>query len=170
MPNTFTLIEAKTLSTTAVSVTFTSIPSTYTDLVLKISARNNENSTAAGNYYTIGFNGSTTSYSNRFLRGDGSAASSGSFAQYAGNSTNVLNTSGTFSNDEIYIPNYAGSTNKTYSSDSVVENNATAAFATLNAGLWSDTTAITSIKIESGGGSWSFVAGSTFYLYGIVKQ
>jgi hypothetical protein len=170
MATTYTLIDKAILGSAQTSVTFSSIPSTYTDLKLVISARSNNNDTNEGNYYTVGFNNSTASYTNKFLRGNGSAASSGSFAQYGGNSTSSLQTASTFSNDEIYIPNYLSSNNKSFSGDSVTENNATAAFATLNAGLWSVTDAITSIKLESGGGSWSFQINSSFYLYGIKNS
>jgi hypothetical protein len=96
---------------------------------------------------------------------NGSASSSGSFAAYAGNSVTTGQTSSTFSNDSIYIPNYAGSAYKSYSADGVVENNATGAFATFNAGLWSNTAAITSITLTAGVGS--FVQYSNFYLYGV---
>ena len=169
MANTFELIASSTVGATAVSsIEFTSIPSTYTDLIVKVSARNDDSASASGSYYIVYFNSSGTSFSSRFLRGTGSAVTSSTFAQYAGNSTTTGQTASTFSNDEIYIPNYAGSTNKSYSADSVVENNATGAFATLIAGLWSNTAAITSVKIEAANaGVNKFVQYSTFYLYGV---
>jgi hypothetical protein len=171
MATTYTLINKSILSGTQSSITFTAIPSTYTDLLIKVSARDDNSASANGSYYIIYFNGSSTSYSDIFLRGNGSSVGSGSFAQYAGNSVTTAQTSNTFSNDEIYIPNYAGSTNKTYSADAVVENNATGAFATFNAGLWSNTAAITSVKIEAAnGGANLFQIGSSFYLYGIKNS
>jgi len=69
---------------------------------------------------------------------------------------------------EIYIPNYAGSTNKSFSSETNQENNATAAFARLLAGLWSQTAAITDIEITPNTGNW--VQYSTAVLYGISKS
>jgi hypothetical protein len=74
------------------------------------------------------------------------------------------NTASTFSNIEIYIPNYAGSTNKSFSIDAVGENNATAAYAGLVAGLWSTSSAITAISIAS---TTLFAEFSTATLYGI---
>jgi hypothetical protein len=78
-------------------------------------------------------------------------------------------TSNTFSSTQVYIPNYAGSTNKSVSIDHVTENNATNAyFSGIVAGLWSNTAAITSVKIlDQDGGS--LVAGSTASIYGILK-
>ena len=169
MPNTFELIASSTVGATAVSsIEFTSIPQTYTDLVIKVSARDDNSPSQNGSYYIIYFNNSSSSYSARFLRGNGSTVISSTFAQYAGNATTTALTASTFNNDEIYIPNYTGSNNKSYSSDSVVETNATGAFATLIAGLWSNTAAITSIKLEAANaGSNKFVQYSTFYLYGV---
>lgn len=171
MATTYKLIDKTTLTGTQASVTFSSIPNTYTDLLLKVSARDDNSASANGSFYTIGFNGSTTGFTARYLRGTGSAVTSASFAQYAGNSVTTAQTASTFSNDEIYIPNYAGSNNKSYSSDAVVETNATGAFATLIAGLWSNTAAITSVKIEAANsGANLFQIGSSFYLYGIKNS
>jgi hypothetical protein len=78
-------------------------------------------------------------------------------------------TSSTFGNGELYIPNYAGSTNKSYSADSVAETNATATFMYLTAGLWSNTAAINSITMTPQGGS-NFVQYTTATLYGISKS
>ena len=68
----------------------------------------------------------------------------------------------------MYIPNYTGSTNKSISVDSVTENNATNNLMNIQAGLWSNTAAITSILFTSdtAGG---FLAGSTISLYKITK-
>jgi hypothetical protein len=153
------------------SIDFTSIPGTYTDLLIKASTRNNDSASTSGSYYIIKFNDSSASFTNTYLRGNGSAASSATFNQYAGNSVTTGQTSNTFSNDEIYVPNYAGSTNKSYSADSVVENNATGAFALFSAGLWSNTAAITKITLEAANaGANPFQQYSTFFLYGISKS
>ena len=120
MANTYVKIASTTVGATAVSsVEFTSIPSNYDDLLIKASTRNDDSASTSGSYYIIYFNSLATSYSARFLRGNGSAASSGTFAQYAGNSTTTGQTASTFSNDEIHIPNYAGSTNKSYNANIV---------------------------------------------------
>ena len=149
-------------------IEFTSIPSTYTDLVIKASLRSDR-----GLQYdstTITFNGSSSNYTQRMVYGDGSTAGSLNSAAitffYATGSTA---TASTFGNGEIYIPNYAGSTYKSVSMDSVSENNATTALAALNAGLWSDTSAITSIRLTVGGGTL-LTQYSSASLYGIKKD
>ena len=166
--NTFTLISSVTVgSGGASSIDFTSIPSTYTDLLLKVSARNNT-SGAATDQLWISFNGSTSSFSNKILYGTGSAASSTSIARYVGALDNPDYTASTFNNAEIYIPNYAGSNYKSVSADGVNENNATGVITALAATLWSNTAAINQVTLTANGGS--FVQYSTAYLYGIKNS
>jgi len=150
----------------ASSVTFSGIPQTgYTDLVVKVSGRNNN--TSPNILFSI--NGSTSTFSSIALYGDGASAASTTavprIVSYASTSTDTANT---FGNTEIYIPNYTGSTNKSYSVDTVSENNATTAYTGLFAGLWSTTSAITSLTFTPSS-SGNFVQGSTFYLYGVAK-
>ena len=165
MANTFELIAGYTVPSAQVSYTFTSIPSTFTDLVLKASIRNSSADTEKA--IELRFNGSTSNYTTRTLYGTGSTAISFStIYSYAGASVGNNATSNTFNNVEIYIPNYAGSTNKSFSVDNVCENNTTGAVAALVAGLWSDTSAITSIAIYDGSGA-NLMTNSTFYLYGV---
>lgn len=147
----------------ASSIDFTSIPNTYTDLVLKVSARLSASTDFAT--LAIAFNGSTSSFTSRILQGDGSSAISASLTNFSGGVGGTLLTASTFNNVEIYIPNYAGSTNKSFSSDSVVENNATAARDTLIAGIWSNTAAITQVTFSCSAGN--FAQHTTAYLYGV---
>ncbi len=169
MPATFTLISSVTVgSGGAANIDFTSIPQTYTDLLLKVSARSTAAPGVAVDNLNAQFNGNTAVvYSEKGLGGNGSAAYS---QQYTRNLVGVglLNssnsTANTFGNSEIYIPNYAGSNNKSSSADGVTENNATASWVEMDAGLFSNTSAITSIKLSCGG---NFVQYSTAYLYGI---
>jgi hypothetical protein len=153
----------------ASSVTFSGIPQTgYTDLVVKFAARGDAGAISRSVYLT--FNGSTTSYSSRYLQGDGSAASSGTGGStniYAGECTASTATASTFANQELYIPNYASSNYKSVSVDSVAETNATTQYMGLQAGLWSNTAAITSLTLTPGTGN--FAQYSTFYLYGVAK-
>jgi hypothetical protein len=152
-------------------IEFTVIPATYTDLCVKISGRSARTGTNADNL-NITFNGSTSGYSGKVLYGDGAAA-----ASYNPATTYILaeipasgTTANTFGSVDLYIPNYAGSTNKSVSVDSVTENNASgagSAYADLIAGLWSNTAAITSIKITSQVNN--FVQYSSATLYGIKK-
>jgi len=168
MPITYKKIASVTVgSGGAADIEFTSIPGTYTDLVLKVSARCDFATLVT--QMNISFNASTSNFTWRFLSGDGSAAGSSSGSNNRGGIDNgSTSTASTFSNTEIYIPNYAGSTNKSYSSDSVVENNATQGYGNLLAGLWSQTSAITSIKLTDASGN--FVQHSTATLYGISKS
>jgi hypothetical protein len=164
MANTFELIASSTVgSGGAASIDFTSIASTYTDLVLKVSTRSN--TAAALTAVNLSLNSSTASFTAKFLLGTGSAAVSGSQARFTGHADAATATSNTFQNGEIYIPNYAGSNYKSYSADSVQEDNTTAAYASLIAGLWSNTAAITSVTLTPDAGS--FVQYSTAYLYGV---
>jgi len=170
MPANYVLLEKITVGAAgASSVTFSGIPQTgYTDLVVKFAARGDAGAISRSVYLT--FNGSTTSYSSRYLQGDGSAASSGTGGStniYAGECTASTATASTFANQELYIPNYASSNYKSVSVDSVAETNATTQYMGLQAGLWSNTAAITSIGLAPGTGN--FAQYSTFYLYGVAK-
>jgi hypothetical protein len=166
MANTYVKIATATAPLLgSASFDFTSIPATYTDLIVKFSIRE-----LTGTSYTCGirFNGSTTTYTRIDIRGNGAAASSGS----ATNIEPIVNSSGatasTFGNGEIYIPNYAGSTNKSSSVDSVSENNATTAIMRMSATLWSTTSAINQITFVPDSGN--FAQYSTATLYGISKS
>jgi hypothetical protein len=168
MPNTYTLIASSTVgSGGSTQIDFTSIASTYTDLCIKISTRNSNNN--YGGFY-MRFNSNSTGYTARRLKQEGSTAGSDTSIEIPwGESTW---TASTFGNTEIYIPNYAGSNNKSVSIDAVTENNATTNRNTLNAWLWSNTAAITSVSFGTFdlGFPDKFVEFSTFYLYGIVKS
>ncbi len=169
MATTMKLIAKNVLDTTAASITLSSIPATYDDLLLVMSLRSNR---ASLDYTDVRgrFNGATsdTNHSGRYLFGSGSTTASGteSFCRFA-YATGATATSSTFSSTEIYIPNYAGSTNKSYSMTTVHENNSSTAYMIAYAGLWSSTSAITSIEVIADASS--FVSGSSFCLYGIKK-
>jgi hypothetical protein len=166
----YVLLERIELNASAASITFANIPQTgYTDLKVVVSARDSSTADAAGNLYNISFNGSTTTYTNILLYGDGASAGSASvYTRMAGEATTSAtgSTANTFGNGEIYIPNYTSANYKSWSSEGVAERNATNAYAALNAGLWSTTSAITSVAISPNSGSW--VANSTFSLYGLA--
>ena len=164
MANTFELIASSTVgSGGASSIDFTSIPSTYTDLVLKISGRLNYATTAVG--LQFGFNGQAagTSITGKTIQGSGSGVVS--YSAWQPNIDGASATANTFASVDIYIPNYTSSNNKSASSDSVQEDNATTAYAEMHAALWSNTSAINRITITPNSGS--FVQYSTAYLYGV---
>jgi hypothetical protein len=175
MPVTYQLIASNVLSSSAASVTFSAIPATYTDLVVRWSARD---STDAGSFATIylQFNTNTglgqTVYSYTRIRGTGSAASSAFDANFYRGDSSLYNatasTANTFASGEFYIPSYTASQNKPYSNFNVAETNATLAYILTSAGLYRNTAAIDSATIATTG--VSFAAGSSFYLYGISKS
>ena len=161
---TYTLISSNVLSSSAASVTFSAIPATYTDLVLRISARN----TSTTSITRLRLNGVTTGYSGRSITGDGATASSQtqSTAYLYGGELNIsTTTANTFTSMEFYLPNYALTNQKPISITSATENNAATAYIVGYAGLSSITSAITSIEIYVA--TNAFDIGSSFYLYGI---
>lgn len=166
MANTYVAIATVTVgSGGAANIEFTSIPGTYSDLALFTSLR--VTSTDITSY--LYFNNSTSSYSRRVLYGDGSSATSASASDAGVLWTNQSNnTANTFGSAYIYIPNYAGSANKSVSIDFVTENNATTAYAAINTFLWSNTSAITSIKLVPNAGNYAQY--STATLYGISNS
>lgn len=158
LPSTMTPIATQTLGSAAATVTFSSIPGIYTDLVL---VGNLANTTGAGDVY-FRFNGdSGANYSKTQLYGTGTVAGSNnqsnytSFSGFAYLSTTIGTAIG-------HIMNYSNSTTyKTVLSRS----NDSAGLVMANVGLWRNTSAITSITI--GPAANNFIAGSTFTLYGI---
>lgn len=174
---TMTLIQSVTVPSGGTSsINFTSIPSTYTDLCVKISGRDTDTAAYFGYYYVQVGNGSVdtgANYSWLYLYGSGSGTGSVKVSaqtfidltQGAGDSAG--NTANTFTNIEMYCPNYAGSSAKSFSFDFVSEGNTTAGYDLFQAGLWSGTSAINTIKIYT---TNTFVQYSTFYLYGIKNS
>jgi hypothetical protein len=154
----------------ASNIEFTSIPATFTDLVAKYSLRLDSNpQSAVWCSIQITLNSSTSSFTDRIVYGTGSATGSQSTSNrnlmWVNSSSSTANT---FTSGEVYFPNYAGSNNKSFSADATTENNGTDAFAGLNAMLWANTSAITSIKIAPPSGN--FVQYSTATLYGIKNS
>ena len=170
MANTFELIASSTVgSGGASSIDFSSIPSTYTDLCLKLSGR--AASVNAFYNFLITFNNSGgTAYTTKLLYGNGSSAAYASQTGVASVTYGFLPgagaTANSFGNAEIYIPNYAGSNNKSLSIDQVEETNTSLAYAGFIASLWADTSAINRITITTDAGG-NLVQYSTAYLYGV---
>jgi hypothetical protein len=174
MANTYTLISSNVLSSSATSVTFSSIPATYTDLVVRASIRTN----AAGSWTgVIGWNiigATTSSYARTTITGNGSTATSArSTSSYLipdnAEAESAGNTANTFQSIELYIPNYTSSAIKQLSSFSAGEDNATAGRLIAGAHYVNFTSAISSIVISELGGA-QLVSGSSFYLYGIKNS
>jgi len=174
MASTFELI-AKNVTTTSTSLTFSSIPSTYTDLYLMISAR-----TTSGIYdsylpMNLTFNSISSGYSEKILEGSPANSGSGRSNQSSNASQFELmyvstegTTENTYANIQIYIFNYASSLPKFISYECAPERSAQNVSYNMGSGLNSTTSAITSLRFEAPG--QTFVAGSTFYLYGIKNS
>jgi len=166
---TYTLISSNVLTSSAASVTFSAIPATYTDLVLRWSARQDFDSVTNGGNIT--FNNNTTNiYSNTRIRGDGSAATSNRTSNGTESTTFTPGaspgaTANTFGSCELYIPNYTSSADKPMSHFLVSESNAaTGPLIQSKAILFRLSSAVTSIQLYAG---FNYVSGSSFYLYGI---
>ena len=156
---TYKLIASSTVGAGgASSITFSSIPQTYTDLLIKASLRGSTTTTT----FAVQINGSTVTSVIR-LYGSGSSAASDSFNEHYIDPSDF--TSNTFGNTELYFPNYTSTVNKSFSVDSVGENNATQAYMNLGTSLFSTSSAITSLSLIRTSGN--FVQYSTAYLYGI---
>ena len=153
-------------------------PLTVTDLILKTSIRG-----TSGSYFTqacrVTFNSSTSGYTTITLLNVGADSVISGTNPYTNAASvsifgnNASSTANTFSNSEIYIPNYAGSNNKSFSSDTVSEMNGNADYdiqSGIIAGLLSNTAAITSITLTAQSGEGDFATNSTFYLYGIKNS
>jgi len=173
MPVTYQLIASNVLSTAAASVTFSAIPSTYTDLVLRATSRCTRAS--ASDTLVVSINGTSANNTYTSILGDGNAPLSsrdqfGASKAYLGAINGSTSTSNTFASTEWYLPNYAGSTNKPSSSASVFEQNITSGnvYVQAIANLYSDTTAISSLTISAR--SSNLDSGSSFYLYGVKNS
>jgi hypothetical protein len=140
-------------------VEFTSIPATYTDLVLVYSLRGNG---VEGMY--VQFNGSTSNFAGIYLYGDGANAQSGNLARYLGS---IGAGTSAFTNGSIYITNYANGNNKCFSVEETYDQNSATGFTNLVSGLWSQTAAITSIRIEAASNLNQYSSAS---LYGVKSS
>ena len=168
MANTYTLIAGTTLGTATANIDFSSIPSTYTDLCLKVSFRSAAAALYDGLYLKI--NNSSSTFTYKAIQGNGAAASSFSGSVgYAGDLNANTSTASTFASAEFYIPNYTSSNYKSISIDSVGETNATTIYSHLVASLWSTTTAINQLTVYTQSGS-NLMAYTSAYLYGIKNS
>ena len=169
MTTTYTLIASYAATGSVANIDFTSIPATYTDLCLVASLRPVSGG-FDGCYIYLNNDQTSTRYTSRVLRGNGASVTSfvgaDTTKSYAGELTD--NTASTFNNFQIYIPNYAGSSQKSFSVDSVGENNDTTAYQVMTAGLYNQTTAITQVSLRIA--SVNIAQHSTAYLYGIKNS
>ena len=163
MPATYEPIATTTLTSAQSSVTFSAISGSYTDLILIVSGRLTGGGGASA--VRLQFNSDTGSnYSNTIIGGDGTSATS----QRNTNATSMnmglaTDAAGQISTNIMQVMNYSNSTtNKTVISRSGIAGDRVRSAV----GLWRNTNAITTIDVINDGGT-TFVADSTFTLYGI---
>lgn len=153
------------------SIDFTNIPASFTNLLIKASIRTNRTSYPADGVM-ISLNSSTTSFTWKNMLSDGGNATSSSGTDGMVASTDgIAATANTFGNSDIYISDYASANFKTISSDSITEDNnagAGSGYQNLNAALWSNTAAVTTISLKPLLGNL-FLQLSSATLYGISK-
>lgn len=170
MATTCKLITKTVLSSDTADIEFTNIPSTYTDLYIVGSIRSTRANTNDACKARINGAASDTSHSSRLLYSDGASAASGTTSYlFVADTVSANNTANTFTSFEMYVPNYAGSTNKSFSITHAHETNGSTAYIGATAAQWSSTSAITSIRFFLLTGP-NFKSGSSFYLYGITKM
>lgn len=166
------LIQHQILSSPQSTITISSVPQGFTDLLLVFSLRAN-NASYAFDDIGLRLNGdSASNYSNRILRTrDGSVGTFGgsgsSITLYGAPSAGA--TANTFGYGSAYIADYTSSSVKSINTEGYGENNsASAVQGGMVAAQWSGTVPITSLTIVSLNG-WDFVVNSSVTLYGIKK-
>jgi len=166
----------------ASTVEFSSIPQTYTDLILLGSVRSTSATSNTGEYDPIvyRFNATTSGYTTKNLEGSGSSVLSASQTTATGSGggtygrisnsgiNNSLSGASMFSSFNWYIPNYSGSTNKLWSFEYCEERNAVASFSEFIAGAWTNTAAISTVTLGLVIGNYAQY--SSVSLYGILKS
>jgi hypothetical protein len=151
-------------STNAASVTFTSIPQTYTDLVVAVQVIGNSTYTCTQPWFRFN-NDSSSIYSTTVLKGDGSSSSSYRTTGSSIFQTDTVAGNGVPGTMIVNIQNYSNTT--TYKT--VIYR---AGIATANTeayvGLYRSTNAITEIDLLAAGGANGFATYSAT-LYGIAS-
>jgi hypothetical protein len=170
-----TLVALQTVTVGAgglASITFSSIPQTYNDLVITASVRSSQSGTNPDGLGMQFNSDAGNNYTQRQLYGTGVSVGSSTSTQnfaYFGPVTAASNTANTFGSATVYIPNYTSNRYKSISVDNVTENNTSTADAGFRANIWNSTDAINSIRI------YDFVTGnlvqySTVTLYGVYNS
>lgn len=173
---TYSLIASTTLGSAAASYTFSSIPATFTDLVLVASMKSTTSSNADARYLVQVGNGSVdtgSNYSHTDLYGTGAAAASireSNRTQIDGITYNATSNNSDFALVTYSFMDYANTT--TYKTvlqrSNQIQNTYGSIYVGAGVSLWRSTSAVDTIKIYTGGPSaGNFAIGSTFKLYGI---
>jgi hypothetical protein len=157
----YTVIDSQVLSTSAASVTFSSIPGGYKDLVLSYQVK----LVSGSGYFGFRLNGdSGTNYNTVSMHGNGSTAASYSSPSQNFGLTGLAVQSSSYTIGSLQIADFSA-TNK-HSTCLSRENDS--AIATSAAAIrWANTAAVTSLYLAPTSGALSWAAGSTFRLLGV---
>lgn len=151
----------------AATMSFTSIPSTYTDLVVHVSARSVRAQTQDG--MNMKFNTSSTSFSGRQFAYLNTATYTGTVTRGVASIPAANATASAFGNAYIYISNYTSSRYKRYMVDNVRPNNSASVFeVSFYSTTWANTAAINGISFDNDNAN--FAEFSTATLYGIKNS
>lgn len=172
MAATYYLISSTTLTGTASSLTLSSIPSTYTDILLRVSARNNASGSSNDNVYIRFNNDSGNNYTLGHIYAQagssgvnlgGGVGTSTASAIYETDTSLLANT---FGQAELYIKGYSTANSKPWINDAIAPSNRTGTgVISWQGGRWQSGTVISSLYLYPNSGQ--FIAGSSFILYGI---
>ena len=166
------LIESKTLAIAQASIDFISIPQNYTDLVIKISGRASGSATRDDISITLNGDAGSNYFYRRLIGYDSNQISADANSGTPGQTRAVsmtanTATANTFSNTEIYFPNYTSTTSKSFNIESAAENNSSSSWIMgVFSYRYTTTLPITSISFAPNS---NFMAGSTISIYGILK-
>ena len=151
------------------SITFNAIPQNYTDLYLVVSSRVTADPSAVNQNIGIRFNGLSTEQSTTELFSVGSSAGSASLSELRmGYTSSQYATADNFGTATAYIANYTSNQYKAVSAEGAAEGNDLGMYQAVDAGLWSNTAAITSLTVVAANGGHSFLEYSSATLYGIT--
>ncbi len=154
---TYTPLATVTLGASASSVTFSSIPATFRDLIVVLSVKSSGGNNLARARYN---SDSGSNYSRVFMRGDGSSATSAAETDTGAFIADVDSTN--FFVQTTSIMDYSATDKHKTSLSSTTRGDRVQAFAN----RWANTAAITSVQVVIS--SNTFDAGSTFSLYGVI--
>lgn len=157
---TYVALATTTLASDSATVTFSSIPATYRDLILVI----NGNTTRSGNANDINLtvNGSSTSYYYTTMAGDGSSTS----IDGGSNDSRIRIANAGASATGVNVVQFFDYSATDKHKPIVARNNSAAWLTNALAGRWANTDVITSIAIASNV-TGSIASGTTVSLYGI---
>lgn len=168
---TYILITSTKLTSTANSVTFSSIPQTYTDLEIRMNVRQFQANSGSPLYPQVNGDASSTSYASCYWDFQSSASSQHANSNYITQMTDGAATANAYSYIKFYFPNYTNATrNKPYLYTAYYGRASGGGFTYSNDGsvFRDNVAAVTSLTFPAyNSGTQFFAIGSLFELYGI---